>query len=236
VPLLVNKILDIYSPPGRLNSYAAGLVLRMKISMRWNYRSFFMGLTLSFVLGASLNAQAALPGSPGRVDPRLIARAEQITGDQFPYATQTPRGATVMAYAKPGPSMLNAIDAGLTDLFAVARKHGYRSRLDYGWYTVFIGRPDRVKDGNNAYSPDIAVPAGQYAGSAYDQGGFIYAAGMVLAFDPCAFVIAEHSTDFGRVSNVVRFEGEHLVLYYNDRALYNSTADHSRGGGHPILQ
>jgi hypothetical protein len=93
-----------------------------------------------------------------------------------------------------------------------------------------------VKDSSNAYSPDIAVPAGQYAGSGYDQGGFIYAAGMVLAFDPCAFVIADHSRDFGRVSNVVRFEGEHLVLFHNDRRLYNSTADHSRGGGHPILQ
>jgi hypothetical protein len=59
---------------------------------------------------------------------------------------------------------------------------------------------------------------------------------MVLAFNPCAFVIAEHDRDLGRVTNVVRFEGEHLILYYNDRALYERTADHSRGGGHPILQ
>jgi hypothetical protein len=34
----------------------------------------------------------------------------------------------------------------------------------------------------------------------------------------------------------VRFEGEHLVLYFNDRALFNRTADHSTGGFHPILQ
>ena len=34
----------------------------------------------------------------------------------------------------------------------------------------------------------------------------------------------------------VRFEGEHIVLYQNDRRRYQETADHSRGGGHPILQ
>jgi hypothetical protein len=59
---------------------------------------------------------------------------------------------------------------------------------------------------------------------------------MVLAYNPCAFIIAEHERDLARVSNVVRYEGEHLVLYYNDRALYERTRDHSRGGGHPILQ
>jgi hypothetical protein len=59
---------------------------------------------------------------------------------------------------------------------------------------------------------------------------------MVLAFNPSAFIIAEHDRDWQRISNVVRYEGEHLVLYYNDRPLYERTADHSRGGGHPILQ
>jgi hypothetical protein len=59
---------------------------------------------------------------------------------------------------------------------------------------------------------------------------------MVMAYNPCVFIIAEHEKDFGRVANVVRYEGEHLVLYYNDRPLYEKTADHSKGGGHPILQ
>jgi hypothetical protein len=59
---------------------------------------------------------------------------------------------------------------------------------------------------------------------------------MVLAFQPAAFVFAEHERDLSRISNVVRYEGEHIVLYYNDRALYEKTADHSKGGGHPILQ
>ncbi len=132
--------------------------------------------------------------------------------------------------------MLNAIDQGLADLFAVARRNNYFKRLSYSDYTIFIAKADRTKDSNKQYSPDIAIPSAQYAGSVYDQGGFIYAAGMVLAYNPCAFVIAEHTKDSQRVSDVVRYEGEHLILYHNDRRRYNKTADHSQGGGHPILQ
>jgi hypothetical protein len=132
--------------------------------------------------------------------------------------------------------VLTAIDRGFAELFAVARRHGYHTRLNYYDYTVFIARADRTVNNAGQYSPDIAVPAGQYAGSYYDQGGYVFAAGMVLAFNPSAFIIAEHDRDWQRVSNVVRYEGEHLILYHNDRRLYERTADHSRGGGHPILQ
>ena len=136
----------------------------------------------------------------------------------------------------PRPEVLQAIDKGFAELFAVAARHGYRSRLNFRDYTVFIARADRNRNSDGNYSPDIAVNAGQYAGSVYDQGGYVFAAGMVLAFNPSAFVIAEHERDWGRISNVVRYEGEHIVLYHNDRRLYSRTADHSRGGGHPILQ
>lgn len=78
--------------------------------------------------------------------------------------------------------------------------------------------------------------ASQYAGSVYDQGGYVFAAGVVLSNSPAAFVIAEHDRDLGRVSNVVHYEGEHINLFHNDRRLYAQTLDHSRGGGHPILQ
>jgi hypothetical protein len=145
-------------------------------------------------------------------------------------------GANVLSVNKPSAAMLTAIDKGLTDLFAVARKNGYRKRLNYSDYTVYIARADRTKDSAGQYSPDIAIGAAQYAGSIYDQGGFVYAAGMVIANDPCSFIIAEHTKEFERVSNVVRYEGEHLVLYHNDRKRYAATADHSKGGGHPILQ
>lgn len=166
----------------------------------------------------------------------LVASAERIAGDRFTVSVRTPRGANVYAAARPNAAMLSAIDQGLTDLFAVSRRNGYARKLSYSDYTVFIAKADREKNADGNYSPDIAIGAAQYAGTEYDKGGYIYAAGMVLSNSPAAFVIAEHKRDLKRVSDIVRFEGEHLVLYHNDRRRYSQTADHSRGGGHPILQ
>ncbi len=205
--------------------------------MRSNRLRFGVAIVL-MLAAATLSAPKSAAGSyqlSPSVRSKLIARAQQITGDNFTTETATPRGVKVFAVTRPSNQVLAAIDQGFIDLFAVAQRHGYRNRIDFATYTVFIARADRTKDSAGQYSPDIAVPAGQYAGGYYDQGGFVYAAGMVLAFNPCAFVIAEHERDLSRISNVVRYEGEHLVLYYNDRQLYERTADHSKGGGHPIL-
>ena len=111
--------------------------------------------------------------------------------------------------------------------------HGYRTALNFSDYTIFVGRPDRTRNGDGAYSPDIALGAAQYAGSVYDKGGYVYAAGVVLSSNPPAFAIADHDRDFRRVSDVARYEGEHIVLFNNDRRLYNQTRDHSRAGATP---
>jgi hypothetical protein len=166
----------------------------------------------------------------------VVSTAQNISGDRFPVSTRTPKGAIVYAVSRPTAGSLNAIDRGLTDLFAVARKNGYSRKTNYADYTIFIARADRTTNAAGAYSPDIAVGSAQYAGSVYDQGGFIYAAGMVISNNPCAFIIAEHTRNFERIQEVVRYEGEHLVLFHNDRQRYTATMDHSRGGGHPILQ
>jgi len=195
-----------------------------------------LGMILMLLLTSlQLGVTAHPPQLSRSTREKLTARAEQVTGDKFTVESSTPQGVTVFAVAAPSRDVLSAIDKGFSDLFEVARRHGYQQRLNFRDYTVFIARADRTKDSAGQYSPDIAVAAGQYAGSEYDKGGYIYAAGMVLAFNPCAFVFAEHERDFTRISNVVRYEGEHLILYYNDRPLYENTADHSRGGGHPIL-
>lgn len=165
-----------------------------------------------------------------------LADAQRITGDRFRFASSTPKGARVYAVKRPAAAMLSAIDRGLTDLFSVARRNGYNRRLNFADYTIFIANADRTRDGSGNYSPDIAVGAAQYAGTDYDQGGYVYAAGMVISFSPMSFVIAEHTQSLNRVSDVVRYEGEHLVLFHNDRRRYSQTADHSRGGGHPILK
>ena len=170
------------------------------------------------------------------VDPRLISLAQRYSGDNFTIEASTPRGVRVYAVNRPNAETLRAIDAGLAELFTVARRHGYNQRTSFADYTVFIGRADRTRNSEGVYSPDIAIGAAQYAGSVYDKGGYVFAAGMVLSMEPGAFLIAEHDRDFGRVSNVARYEGEHIILYHNDRRLYAQTADHSRGGSHPIIQ
>ena len=163
----------------------------------------------------------------------LLAEAESISGDRFRIATRTPAGVKILAVSEPSRPMLDAIDKGFTDLFAAARRENFRRNLSHQNYTVFIARSDRAA--NNAV-PAIAVGASQYAGTQYDRGGFIYAAGLVLDPNAGAFIIAEHARDFRPASDAVRFEGEHIVLYHNDRRRFEATADHSRGGGHPILK
>ena len=190
------------------------------------FSSMLLVLAFLFAAGISVSAQ----------NRQVLAEAQRVTGDRFNFAVRTPRGANVYAVGHPSQAMLAAIDRGLTDLFAVARRNGYGRRLNHPDYSVFIGRPDRQRNAEGGYSPDIAVGAAQYAGTDYDQGGYIFAAGMVIANSPGAFVIAEHTRDYDRVANIVRYEGEHIVLYHNDRRRYAQTADHSQGGGHPILQ
>ena len=190
----------------------------------------------ALVVGASVEPAAAQRYRRDGGGAGLVAQAEAITGDDFPFVGETPRGVRIFARTAPRTQTLRAIDAGLAELFAVARREGYRARLNFTDYTVFIARADRTRDSSGAYSPDIAVGAAQYAGSVYDKGGYVYAAGMVLAFQPCAFIVAEHDRDWQRISNVARYEGEHLVLYHNDRRLFQQTIDHSRGGSHPILR
>ena len=167
---------------------------------------------------------------------KLIQVAEATSNDKFNFGTKSRKGAIIYGVSKPTKEMLAAIDKGLDGLFAVARKNGYYSHLRYSDYIIFIAKPDRLTDSDGNYIPNFAIPVRQYAGTAYDKGGYMYAAGIVLAFSPSAFMIAENAKKLEQVSEVVRYEGEHLVLYYNDRAKYEATADHSKGGGHPILK
>ena len=193
------------------------------------------GVALQSASAQRINARRANP-QRASVDRGTIARTESYTGDRFNYFTETPRGARIVAVNRPRVEALDAIDAGLAELFAAARRNNYRARVNYSDYIVFIARADRTRDSTGAYSPDMAFDAGYYAGSVYDRGGQIYAAGMVSSYSPAALVVAEHERDWGRMTNVVRYEGEHLVLYHNDRRRFQETADHTRGGAHPILK
>jgi hypothetical protein len=215
----------------RVIFYGTTIADTYQISGDFMKKLILFGNFLSLILLPFLFAESA--SAQNRT---VLSEAQSISGDRFPISITTPKGAKVYAVKKPNKQTLNAIDKGLTDLFAVARKNKYSRNLNYSDYSIFIAKADRLKDSSGQYSPDIAVGAAQYAGTDYDQGGFIYAAGMVIAYSPNAFLIAEHTKNYDRVSDVVRYEGEHLVLYHNDRRRYNETADHSKGGGHPILK
>lgn len=167
---------------------------------------------------------------------RTLAQAEKVSGDKFTFIAKTPKGANVYGAKKPSTESLKAIDKGLIDLFAVARKNNYRNRLNFSDYTIYIGKADRVNDADGNYSPAISIGSAQYAGTVFDKGGYIYVAGMVLSNEPGAFLVPEHTKNFNGLSDYVRYEGEHLILYHNDRRRYSATADHSKGGSHPILQ
>ncbi|MEJ7710470.1 MAG: hypothetical protein WKF84_11540 [Pyrinomonadaceae bacterium] len=158
----------------------------MSIIKRQNYHRFlrtflFTALIVFIISTPSLSILAVQSG----VDRRVVARAEAFTKDKFKYGVQTPRGARVVSVSEPSRAALEAVDQGLTTLFEVARRRGYKARLRYQDYIIFIARADRTKDKSGAYSPDIALPAGQYVNSSYDQGGFVYAAGFVLAYTTC---------------------------------------------------
>lgn len=194
--------------------------------MRTNISTILATILIIFAFSPIVDAQ----------DLRVRTLAERTTGDRFTVVTGTARGAKVFAVRHPARAVLTAIDRGLSDLFAIARKNGYRKRLNYSDYTIYIGRPDRINDGDGNYSPAIAIGTAQYAGSVFDKGGYMYIAGMVLSNEPCAFLVPDYERNFGLLSDSVRYEGEHLVLYHNDRRRYATTADHSKGGSHPILQ
>lgn len=192
--------------------------------MRTLISTVFIGLALIFSI-TDVSAQSS-----------VIAKAQRQTGDRFNVSGRSPKGANIYAVKQPSKEMLEAIDKGLDDLFAVARKNRYSKKLRHSDYTIFIAKADRLKDSSGNYSPAFAVGAAQYKGTEYDQGGYIFAGGMVVNFNPMAFIIAEHTKSLNLVSDVVRFEGEHLVLYHNDRRRFEATKDHSQGGGHPILK
>src|SRR5918995_4355649 len=88
-------------------------------------------LTLCAALIFSLGGFAPAANAQRRGGGRgLVARAQSMTGDSFGFTVVTPRGARVYAVSRPRAELLRAVDDGLTELFAVARRHGYQVALN----------------------------------------------------------------------------------------------------------
>ena len=102
--------------------------------------SILRNLTAVILVALALVAPAEIQArAPQSVNPSLVAYAERVTGDRFRVVTSTPRGVTVVGISMPRPEVLNAIDSGLGELFAIARRHGYQRHLNFTDYTDIRG-------------------------------------------------------------------------------------------------
>lgn len=147
---------------------------------------------------------------------------------------RTPKGVKVFSQGEISDAHLSEIDAALTRLFEIARRRGYQNRLNFGDYTIFIPNPQLYRNG----VPCFKIRLDEYDGTEFDQNpmsgiGEVFAPEYVLP-DFSGFVVA-YTDDMELLRTCVHNGAEHIILFENDRALYDQTAVHSNDNGHPIL-
>lgn len=127
------------------------------------------------------------------------------------------------------------IEQGLNATFIKAACYGYQRAMRLSDYIIAIVKGEPDSDGNPCYR----LPAGQYAGTVYDKGGYILAAGQVLAVgEPYGniIVVPEHFEGQGEhLSLISEYEAEHVILAWNDGDKFERTKTHGDGTGHPII-
>lgn len=149
-------------------------------------------------------------------------------------AKKTPRGATVYSYENVTPANLEKVDDGLARVFDIAsRVYGYKNGLNYSDYRIILFKRSKLC----TTAAGFAVNAPDYDGTEYDKDprpgfGVVCAAGLSAEFEsPLAVIVQDDPT----ILLATRFEGEHLILYVNDRWKWQETLFHGNGSGHPIL-
>lgn len=147
---------------------------------------------------------------------------------------RTPNGTTVYSFETVTPQNLQNIDEGLARVFDISsRVYGYQNGLNFSDYKIVLFKRSALCTGT---AVGFAVRADNYDGSEYDKDprpgyGVVCAAGLSAEFEqPLAVVVQDDSM----IALATRFEGEHLILYKNDRQKWGETVTHSTGG-HPLL-
>jgi hypothetical protein len=132
---------------------------------------------------------------------------------------------------------IRAIEQGLLNCFEKAEKAGYTMPLSLKEYSVAI-----VGDCMRAPESGIwcyKLPAGAYAGTEWDLGGYILAAGQVVSTTPPhgnVIVLPDHKGgDLEQLSTIAMYEAEHIILYHSDREKFEQTQTHGVGTGHPLF-
>lgn len=127
-----------------------------------------------------------------------------------------------------------AIERGLARTFAKSGCLGYPRTLTYGDAIVAIVKGEPDSQGNPAYR----IPAGPYAGTIYDKGGYILVAGEVISVGDQIgniIVIPEHRTNMAHLETVTEHEWEHVEYAWHDAERFEATKFHGVGEGHPIM-
>lgn len=152
------------------------------------------------------------------------------------YSAMTPKGAVVTSASPIDADLLTEVDRQLDDLFRIAAANGYSTFTIHPTYRIRIEPRDFRCDEISFMITQNVTPGTNYDGSEYDHDprpGIVAmcVAGRFAESDGLIRVTAEGI----RTAPVVRYEGEHKLLYQVDRPLYESTKIHGQGQGHPIL-
>lgn len=154
------------------------------------------------------------------------------------YTTKNPKrtakGVTVYSYESVTQNNLDKVDEGLSRVFNIAsRVYGYQNGLNFADYRIVLFKRSALCNGSVA---GFAVRADNYDGSEYDKDprpgyGVVCAAGLSAEFNrPLAVIVQDDAV----IAEATRYEGEHLLAYYNDREFWAATLTHTTGG-HPLL-
>ena len=139
--------------------------------------------------------------------------------------------------AKCPPSDIDAMERGLTRCFEKARAVGYDTPFNLSAYTIVIlGDAMRAPESQTLC---YKLPAGPYAGTQWDLGGFILAAGQCVYIGGATgnvIAIPEHNgQDLEQLALISEYEAEHVILFYCDPAKFEATKVHGQGQGHPLF-
>ncbi len=152
-------------------------------------------------------------------------------------SAKTPEGASVFAQGAINVELLPLIDAGLNRLnqIASAAPNNYTNLAPPSAYNVYL-YPRSPRCENPAFLIE-SQSSPEYDNSEWDKDPTpgkvtICVAGLVVGTNDYSMLVVD---DVSIMSQIVRYEGEHLELFHVDRERYEATKFHTATNYHPIL-
>jgi hypothetical protein len=149
------------------------------------------------------------------------------------FFSKSPKGVTVRSYAALSNSDLSIIDAQIDRLLERSAVHGLTDTRRHGAISIQIV-PRAAQCQTPAFLVHSKGPA--YDGTEYDMDP---APGQVSLCASGRYLEAQDliqvTLDGLRSMDIVRYEGEHWLLFHSDRLWYERTKIHHAGNLHPIL-